>query len=49
LNNVITHREANIPTAESALVSSGTDARLELKLDIEVEDELLELGSEIDL
>ena len=49
LSGVVTHREANVPTAESALASSGTDARLELKLDIEVEDKLLELGSEIDL
>ena len=46
---VISHSEANIPVAEAALVSHGTDARLELKLDIEVEDEVLELGSEIDI
>ena len=46
---VISHREANIPVAEAALVSQGTDARLELKLDIEVENEVLELGSEIEI
>ena len=46
---VIQHREPNVPTAEAALVSMGTEARLELKLDIEVEEQLLELGSEIEL
>ena len=46
---VISHHEANIPVAEAALVSHGTDAHLELKLDIEVENEVLELGSEIDI
>jgi len=49
LTGVVSHRESNIPTAESALASAGTDARLELKLDIEVEDQMIELGSEIDL
>ena len=44
-----THREAGIPVAESALVSMGTEARLELKLDLEIEDQLLEIGTELDM
>lgn len=43
----IHHREALIPVAESALVSMGTEARLELKLDLELDDEVLEIGTEI--
>ena len=46
---VVHYREPNLPVAEFALVSQGTNARLELKLDIEVEDEVLELGSEIEI
>ncbi len=42
-----THREALIPVAESALVSMGTEARLELKLDLQIDDEDLEIGTEI--
>ena len=46
---VQTYRESNIPIAESALVALGTDAKLELRLDIEVEDEVIELGSELEI
>ena len=37
-----THREAGIPVAESALVAMGTESNLELKIDLEVENEVLE-------
>jgi len=47
--DVIHHREASIPTAESALVAMGTEARLEVKLDIEVDEESLEVGAELEL
>ena len=47
--DVVTYRDHTVPVAESALVALGTDARLELKLDIEVENEIIELGSELDL
>ena len=43
------HREVGIPVAESALVAMGTEARLELKIDLEVEDELIEIGTELDV
>ena len=46
---VVSYRDHTVPVAESALVALGTDARLELKLDIEVENEMIELGSELDL
>ena len=46
---VVSYRDHSVPVAESALVALGTDARLELKLDIEVENEIIELGSELDL
>lgn len=41
-----THREAGIPVAESALVAMGTESNLELKLDLEVENEVLEIGTD---
>jgi phage baseplate assembly protein W len=44
-----TYREVGIPVAESALVSMGTEARLELKIDLEIEDELIEIGTELDV
>ena len=44
-----TYRDASIPVAESALVAMGTEAGLELKIDLEVEEELLEVGTEFDL
>ena len=44
-----THREAGIPVAEAALVAMGTESNLELKLDIEVEDEVLELGTDFNI
>ena len=47
--DVIHYREPTLPVAEFAMVSQGTNARLELKLDIEVNDELLEVGSEIEI
>ena len=37
LGTVGAHRERQIPVAESALVSLGTEARLEVELDIETE------------
>lgn len=37
LGTVSAHRERQIPTAESALVALGTEARLEIELDIETE------------
>ena len=37
------------PTAESALVALGTDARLELRLDIEVDNDIVELGTELEI
>jgi len=37
LGSVSTHRERTIPVAESALVALGTEARLEVELDIETE------------
>lgn len=37
LGSVSTHRERAIPVAESALVALGTEARLEVELDIETE------------
>ena len=43
-----TYRDVSIPVAESALVSMGTEARLELKIDLEIEDELIEIGTELD-
>ena len=46
---VVNYRDNSIPVAESALVALGTDARLELRLDIEVENEVLELGSELEI
>ena len=47
--SVIHHREPNVPVAESALVAMGTEAHLEVKLDIEVEDESLEVAAELEL
>ncbi len=44
-----TYRDVAIPVAESALVSMGTEARLELKIDLEIEDELIEIGTELDV
>lgn len=44
-----TYREAGIPVAESALVAMGTESNLELKIDLEVEDEILEIGTEFDI
>ena len=44
-----TSSEALIPVVESALVSMGTEARLELKLDLGIDDEELEVGTEIGL
>ena len=46
---VVTYRDSTVPVAESALVALGTDARLELRLDVEVEDEIIELGSELEM
>ena len=46
---VSSHREVGVPVAESALVAMGTEARLELRLDLEIEDEKIELGTELDL
>ena len=44
-----TYREAGIPVAESALVAMGTESNLELKLDLEVENEVLEVGTDFEL
>ena len=44
-----THREAGIPVAESALVAMGTESSLELKIDLEVENEVLEIGTDFDI
>jgi|GEM_PF-2193957 len=44
-----THREAGIPVAESALVAMGTESNLELRLDLEVENEVLEIGTDFDI
>ena len=49
LGEVVHYRESNVPVAESALVALGTEARLELRIDIEVENEPLEVGTEIEL
>jgi phage baseplate assembly protein W len=43
------YRESGIPIAESALVAMGTEARLELKIDLEIEDQQIELGTELDI
>ena len=43
------YRDSSVPVAESALVALGTDARLELSLDIEVENEVVELGTELEI
>ena len=48
LGTVSTHRERQIPTAESALVALGTEARLEVELDIETEDGLMAIEASID-
>ncbi len=44
-----THREVGIPVAESALVAMGTESNLELKLDLEVDNEMLEIGTDFDI
>lgn len=44
-----TYRETGIPVAESALVAMGTESNLELKLDLEVDNEALELGTTFDI
>ena len=44
-----TYRDVSIPVAESALVAMGTEAGLELKIDLEIEEEILEVGTEFDL
>ena len=46
---VVAYRDRSVPTAESALVALGTDARLELRLDIEVENDIVELGTELEI
>lgn len=46
---VVAYRDQSVPTAESALVALGTDARLELRLDIEVDNEIVELGTELEI
>ena len=43
------YRDASIPVAESALVAMGTEANLELKLDLEIEEEELEVGTEFEI
>ena len=43
------HREVGIPVAESALVAMGTESNLELKIDLKVEDEVLEIGTDFEL
>ena len=49
LGDASTHREALVPIAESALVSIGTEAHLEMKVDIEIEEEDFEVGAQLDL
>lgn len=44
-----TYRDVTIPVAESALVAMGTEAGLELKIDLEFDEEILEVGTEFDL
>ena len=44
-----TYRDAAIPVAESALVAMGTEARLELKIDLEIDDQEIEVGTELDI
>ena len=46
---VVHYRDSSVPVAESALVALGTDARLELRLDIEVDNEVIELGTELEI
>ena len=46
---MVAYRDQSVPTAESALVALGTDARLELRLDIEVDNEIVELGTELEI
>ena len=41
------HREPGIPTAESALVAMGTQVKLEMKIDLNVEGEPIEVGTEV--
>ena len=43
------YRDVSIPVAESALVAMGTEAGLELKIDLEIDQEMLEIGTEFDL
>ena len=44
-----TYRDVSIPVAESALVAMGTEAGLELKIDLEFDQEILEVGTAFDL
>jgi len=43
------YRDASIPIAESALVAMGTEAGLELRLDIEIDEEVIEIGTEFEI
>jgi phage baseplate assembly protein W len=47
--NVASHRELNVPLAESALVSFGTEVHAEVALEITVEGEPLELSTVLDI
>jgi phage baseplate assembly protein W len=48
LGAVSTHRERQIPTAESALVALGTEARLEVELDIETDAGMLAVEATVE-
>ena len=48
VSTVQSHREGSIPVAESALVSLGTQAKLEVELDIETEAGEMSLEAEVE-
>ena len=48
LGTVGAHRERQIPTAESALVALGTEARLEVELDIQTEAGMMSVEASVE-
>jgi phage baseplate assembly protein W len=48
IGTVSSHRERQIPTAESALVALGTEARLEVELDIETEAGMMSVEASVE-
>ena len=48
IGTVAAHRERQIPTAESALVALGTEAKLEVELDIETEAGMMSIEASVE-